>query len=56
MADPVVNKRSTDVISIVCKSFCGVYILAVRGQGEDAGTVARRLLEVTWQAIDLEVH
>ena len=56
MADPVVNKRSTDVISIVSKSYCGVYILTVRGQGEDAGTVARRLLEVTMQAIDLEVH
>ena len=31
------------------KSFCGVYFLAVRGQGEDAATLLRRLLEITAQ-------
>ena len=35
------------------KSIASVYFLAVSGQGEDAGTVARRLLELTWQMMAL---
>jgi hypothetical protein len=31
------------------KTFCGVYLLAVRGHGEDAATLLRRLLEITAQ-------
>jgi hypothetical protein len=31
------------------KTFCGVYFLAVRGHGEDAATLLRRLLEITAQ-------
>lgn len=43
-----------DLLFLQCyKSFSGVYILAVSGQGEDAGTVARRLLELTWQLMAL---
>lgn len=46
--------RVLDLLFVQCyKSFSGVYILAVSGQGEDAGTVARRLLELTWQMMAL---
>jgi len=41
---------SLDVLFLQAyKSFCAVYLLAVRGQEEDAATVLRRLMEITIQ-------
>ena len=46
--------KAIELLFLQCyKSFSGVYILAVSGQGEDAGTIARRLLELTWQMMAL---
>jgi len=43
--------RALDLLFIQgYKSFSSLYVLCVRGEGEDAATILRRLLAISWQA------